>query len=133
MRLTRSGTGRAVPKYLAYAPAAAWAAGLLYLGSRTFAPIPLPDIDLPFDKIAHFVLYGGLGLLAVAGWHWAGRRPAVWLPIGCALLVGAIDELQQRRIAARSSDVYDWLADAVAIILAFLVFGRRRTPITEVE
>jgi len=123
--ISRTGTGRSLPKYAAYAPAAVWAAGLLVLGSRTFRPIPLPDLILPLDKVAHFGLYGGLGVLAVLGWRWAGRQPAVWLPFCAAVLVGAMDELLQRRVAARSSDVYDWLVDAIAIAVAFLVLGRR--------
>jgi VanZ family protein len=110
---------------LAYAPAAVWAGCLLYLGNRPFYD-PLPQIPpLPLDKIAHLVLYGGLGLLAVLGWRWAGRRPWIVVPLAAALSIGIIDEIHQRSVATRSSDFFDWLTDAVAILIAFTLLGRR--------
>jgi VanZ family protein len=71
---------------------------------------------LPLDKAAHFVLYGLLGVLATRGWQKAGRKPHLVLPIVFALTVGAADELHQRSVADRSSDVFDWFADAAGIM-----------------
>jgi len=110
--------------FFAYLPALAWAAIVLFIGSRPFADAP--SFDLPVDKAIHFVLYGILGLLAAAGWRTAGRRPALAVPLVAALLVGAFDELQQRGIATRSADWRDYAVDAFAVGLAFLVVARAR-------
>ena len=112
------------PLLLAYLPALLWAAWVLFLGSRTFEPLP----DLPIlaaDKVAHLALYGVLGLLAVLGWRWAGRRPAIWIPLLAALVTGAIDELRQRGIPGRSAELSDVLVDAAAILLAFVLLAWR--------
>lgn len=111
---------------VAYLPAVAWASCLLFIGSQPL-DVPLPDLPLPTDKIGHFVLYGGLGFFAVLGWRWAGRRPALWIPLILAMAVGVIDELHQRSVPTRSSDLFDWLVDAVAIAVAFGVFSRTST------
>ena len=57
-----------------------------------------------------------LGVLATRGWWKAGRWPHLVLPIVFALSVGAADELHQRSVATRSSDVFDWFADAAGIM-----------------
>jgi VanZ family protein len=108
----------------AYVPAIVWAAWILYLGGRTFEPLPELPI-LPSDKVAHLVLYGVLGLLTVLGWRWSGRRPAVWIPMVMALLIGAFDELRQRGMPARSAELADWIVDAAAILIAFALLARR--------
>jgi VanZ family protein len=87
---------------------------LLFVGGRS--DVPTVETTLPLDKAAHFVLYGLLGVLATRGWQKAGRRPHLVLPIVLALAVGAADELHQRSVAARSSDVFDWFADAAGIM-----------------
>jgi VanZ family protein len=114
------------PLLLAYLPAVLWAVWILYLGSRTFEP--LPELILPADKLAHFTLYGVLGLLAALGWRWAGHRPAVWIPMLASILTGAVDELRQRSLATRTADVYDWLVDVAAILLAFALLAWRSSP-----
>jgi VanZ family protein len=110
--------------FIGYLPALAWAALVLFIGSRPFADAP--SFDLPVDKAIHFVLYGILGLLAASGWRIAGRRPALAVPLVAALLVGAADEMQQRGIATRSADWRDYAVDAFAVGLAFLVVARTR-------
>jgi len=112
------------PSLLWYLPAAAWAAFLLYLGSRSF-DVPFTQGPIPWDKIAHLGLYGGLGALAVMGWRLAGRRPHIAVPLTLALAVGLADEIRQRRVPLRSADPLDFLADLVAIVLAFAILGRR--------
>ncbi len=115
--------------FVGYLPALAWVAVVLFIGSRPFADAP--SFDLPVDKGIHFVLYGVLGLLAATGWRIAGRRPALAVPLVAALLVGAIDELQQRGIATRSADWRDYAVDVFAVCLAFLVVVRGRRRSTE--
>jgi len=97
-------------------PAALWAALLLYIGGRS--NVLTVETSLPVDKVAHFFMYGVLGALVTVGWL---KRPAkgrlVWLLV-LAMLVGAADEIQQRSVPRRSSDVKDWLADALGITVA---------------
>lgn len=101
-----------------YLPAGLWAAGLLYLGSRDLGG--LPATDLPLDKLAHFLLYGLLGVFAAIGWVGTGARPrAEWI-VCAALLVGAADEMRQQRLSHRSAEVTDWVADALGVTAGFL-------------
>jgi VanZ family protein len=119
-------------RLLWYGPALAWAVFLLWLGSATLDVPYEPYPFIPLDKVAHFGLYGILGVLAVFGWRMAGRWPHVTLPLGLALAVGALDELRQRSVATRSADVLDFVADLIAIVLAFVVLIRWWKP-EEVE
>ncbi len=105
-----------------YAPAIMWGAFLLFLGGRS--DVPAVETDLPLDKAAHFLLYGVLGWLAARGWLKL-RQPAWYGPLVFALLVGAADELHQRSVANRSSDVRDWLADVAGIGLVYTLLLRR--------
>jgi VanZ family protein len=110
------------------APAVAWAAFLLWLGGLTFDGPFEPDSPIPWDKFAHLALYGMLGALAVLGWRRAGRWPHILVPLGAALAVGIVDELNQRSVAMRSADPLDFLADLIAIVLAFVILRRVREP-----
>lgn len=106
----------------AYAPALAWAAGILFLGSRPNARLPVawPSVD----KVGHFLMFAGLGGLLAWAWWRVGRRPAWgWLLAG-ALLLGGADEWHQRVVPGRSSDVRDWAADAVGAAIGFAVVAR---------
>ena len=107
----------------ALAPALLWAAIVLYIGGRS--SVPSPGLDLPVDKVAHFTMYGILGLLAGRAarqsWH---RRGWGWFVAG-GLSLGALDELQQYFIPSRSADPLDWVADAAGFTIAFWLVYRR--------
>jgi VanZ family protein len=103
-----------VLRTLAYGPAAVWAALLLFLGGRS--DVPTVETPLPLDKAAHFLLYGLLGVLVAKGWQWAQRWPALLWPVLLAALVGVADELHQRSVPGRSSELIDWLADGAGIL-----------------
>jgi VanZ family protein len=109
-------------RFFGYLPAVAWAAFILYLGNRSFTG--LPSFDLPVDKLVHLVLYGVLGGLAAFGWRSARRRPPYGVPLALSLLVGSLDEWNQRRVATRSADWLDWLVDVVAVITVFALVKR---------
>lgn len=111
-----------VRRLKAYAPAILWAAVLLFLGVQS--DVPSVDTSLPLDKAAHFLFYGVLGALAIYGWRRAGRWPAIYLLIACAILVGAADELNQSRIEGRTADVFDWFADTAGIFAGGWVVAR---------
>ena len=72
------------------------------------------------DKIEHALLFAGLALLALAAWP---QRP---LAIALGLLAyGAAMEVAQSFTAHRFGDPWDWLADAVGL-LVLLPFALRR-------
>jgi VanZ family protein len=126
---------------LAYAPAVAWAALLLYVGSRP--SLTAPPVPLYNDKVAHFLAYGVLGCLLGIGWRLRGvvgdagaagarggdRRRAGrgwWLPVLLAIAVGAADELHQQRVEGRSAEVGDFLADTAGVLAGFALGARWR-------
>ncbi|MDR0290966.1 MAG: VanZ family protein [Treponema sp.] len=94
--------------------------------------LPQPKGIIGFDKVAHFLAYGALGV-AVGLWFspafWK-RRPALALLlitlIGSAY--GASDEFHQYFVPGRDCDVWDWVADtlgAFAGALAVMLFMRK--------
>ena len=87
------------------------------------ALLPAPDVVKLLswqDKIEHAVLFAGLALLALAAW------PQQPLAIALGLLVyGAAMEVAQSFTAHRFGDPWDWLADAVGL-LVLLPFALRR-------
>jgi VanZ family protein len=99
-----------------------WGAFLLMLGGRS--DVPAVETELPLDKAAHFVLYGVLGWLAGHGWVRA-RKPAWYWPLTVVLAVGALDEVHQRSVAGRSSDVLDWVADVAGAGVGYALCLRR--------
>lgn len=97
------------------------ATGLLAGGRQ---PVAVGFLAPPADKMAHFAVYGLVGLLL---W-WALDRRRVWLAAAAALALGAADEWQQGFIPGREPGWGDWLADAagVAVVLALASrYGRR--------
>lgn len=105
-------------KIAAYVPVVVWGAILIFIGGRS--RVPSVQTSLPLDKVAHFVLYGVLGALASYAWLRSGRsRGLAMVLIVAALLTGAADEINQRRVEGRSSELADWLADAAGISVGF--------------
>jgi VanZ family protein len=117
-----------VRRALPFAPAAVWAAVLIWLGGSTNLPATPPVLHL--DKALHFGAYGVLGALLGFGWLYAARRPPWAVLLGLAVLLGGIDELRQARIVEREADWADWIADAVGATVGFYVALRivRRPP-----
>lgn len=111
----------------AYLPALVWAAIVFGIGSLHH--IPQPRTGLPLDKIAHFTVYGVLGALAAGSWLRAHRKPAAFIVIALALSVGAADELHQRTVAGRFSDIADFAADTAGVLIGFTLVARRRASL----
>ena len=109
-------------QFAGYLPAVAYAAVLLYFGTRAGGPEILSRGHL--DKVAHFSAYAGLGALLAWGWLKAGRRPAAGVLVAAALAQGMAEELLQTRIPGRYGDPLDWLADAAGAITGFMVAAR---------
>lgn len=107
-------------RWARWIPALAWAALLLWLGTRTSDTLPSGPPGL--DKLAHMALYGVLGLLVA---HASGSVP--WA-VAAALLVGLADEWLQSGTAGRTADWLDLVADVAGALLAgwALIRTRRR-------
>lgn len=103
-----------------------WGAFVFYIGGRSSVPAPRIDLPLPLDKVAHFTMYGILGLLAAHAARLSRDRIHwVWYIIA-GLALGAFDELQQRHIPSRSAEFLDWCADALGFTIAFWLVHSRK-------
>ncbi len=111
--------------------AAAWAALLLFLGSRPGASLPDSRLlDMPgADKLLHALAYGVLGALVARA---SSPRPATrTLLLGAlaGLAWGMLDEWVQGRVPGRTRSWADLLADtAGAACGSLLGRSRPRTP-----
>jgi len=103
---------------LAWGPAVTWAAVLFLLSEAQGASSPT---WIPAgDKVAHFGLYAVLGgTLAWAGFR--GRLQAAGPLLGLGMLYGALDEMHQGFVPGRDPSLGDWIADAVGVMVGFLV------------
>lgn len=104
--------------WLAWLPAAAWAATIFLLSSQSTLPNP-HGID---DKQAHAVTYGVLAVLCLVGLTGAHlrrvRRLLVLAAFVLAVAYGASDEFHQSFVPGRTPDLGDVLADAFGAALA---------------
>ena len=108
-------------------PPITWSAGIFLLSC-----LPSKQHEPLFegvDKVFHFGLFGMLSVLLFFAFFYGQRRP----PLKAALLAllitaayGALDEFHQSFTPTRSVDFFDWVADTVGGMLAFLAASRRR-------
>jgi VanZ family protein len=112
----------------AYAPLAiAWAALLIFLGSRPGDALPeSPLLDLPgADKVLHAAVYGVLGALVARAGAAASWRRAVLLGTLAGLACGMLDEWVQGHVPGRTRSWADLLADTAGALFGGLL-GRFR-------
>lgn len=100
----------------AWAPAFAWAA--LIFGLSSIPGTRIPDVGFSFaDKVAHLVVYAGLGALCFRGLRHGGGRlgpaAAVGVAVMLTLVFGISDEAHQMFVPNRSTEVLDLAADVV--------------------
>ncbi|HEU4335329.1 MAG TPA: VanZ family protein [Candidatus Eisenbacteria bacterium] len=104
-------------------PAAAYVALIFIVSSIRGGDLPSAFPNL--DKLAHLLEYSLLGLLLGRAIRFTlggrGRAAAVGLTIAAGAFIGAMDEIYQRRIPGRSSDVRDWVVDVAAVALSVLL------------
>jgi VanZ family protein len=79
-------------------------AQIFSLGALPFEPFE------PWNKLFHVLAYSALALMLWIATD--GRRPV--LVIAGVMMLGALDELRQAAIPARSADMLDFLADALS-------------------
>lgn len=107
-----------------WGPAAAWAAFLFLLSSRSTLPV---DLESGLDKVAHFGAYLVLGFLLARGAYGIGVPILVAIAVGWCY--GALDEFHQATVPGRMPSVGDWVADALgtaAGVGLFLLILRAR-------
>jgi VanZ family protein len=88
----------------------------------------MPDVtERVWDKLLHFIEYGGLAVLWYRAFAGEGVTTvtAALLALAAASLYAASDEVHQAFIPERMSDVRDWIADtigaAIAVVLCVVV------------
>ena len=110
------------PDVRAYVPALVWAAAVWLVGGLNNTP-SIPS-GLGLDKLAHFAMYGVLGLLLGRAWLRARRPARAWL-IAAAVVVGALDESRQANNVNRSAELADFAADVAGAVTGVVVGARR--------
>ena len=113
-------------------PPLLWAGVILFVTSLPSGVFPREVT--PYDKYAHFAMYGLFAVLLTRDMSQVtGRWRAAILSVMIAVALGAADEWHQRFIPGRSSDVGDWRMDSVgaaggAVLFALYSRLRQRTP-----
>jgi VanZ family protein len=80
-----------------------------------FTPRPPPTLDTGWDKLNHALAFGALALSGRFGFPGARWR-AFAVALGL-LALGVLIEAVQSFLPARSSELYDVLADGVGIVV----------------
>ncbi|MCX6561724.1 MAG: VanZ family protein [Candidatus Aminicenantes bacterium] len=111
-------------RWLAFAPAVLYYAGIFWLSSRSHPP-SLPSFPLA-DKVAHVFLYTGFGAgLRFACGRFLRERPGAVFGAAFALglLGGILDEIHQAFVPLRDSNVWDAAADALGVLAGIVIFA----------
>lgn len=106
-------------------PSIIW--GIFILIVTTIPGPDLPKIPLfpGADKIAHLFLYGIFGyFLTKASKISFNRVTSMLFPICIGVIFALLDEFHQKYIPGRSCDIIDFTADALGIIIGFLITWR---------
>jgi VanZ family protein len=74
-------------------------------------------------------MYGVLGAITARSWLRSNRAPAAFIVLALALCVGAADEVHQRSVAGRSSELADFVADTAGVLIGFTLVARRRASL----
>lgn len=101
-----------------------WALVMFILCTISTDNIPNPKIDLPIDKIVHFVMFFVMALLLCSGLQYQGRLKKFTIYIVtfviCGLYGGTI-ELVQHYFFNRSAEWGDLLADIIGTFAGCLL------------
>jgi VanZ family protein len=108
----------------------AWIPAIVYT-MFIFSVSSIRGLSLPFgtfrlfDKVAHMTEFAGLGLFLSVAFRGSlpkkRRGQAMLLVIAIGLLIGVSDELFQSTVPGRVVDFFDWIADALGILVGSVV------------
>ncbi len=87
----------------------------------------LPRIDIPHaDKLFHLVEYFVFGILLIRAFDQSNVNVSLAklsiLAIIIALCYGALDELFQRSVPGRSSDIVDYIVDCIGSLSGIILY-----------
>jgi hypothetical protein len=99
---------------------------LFWGGSQPFAAGLFP---VPYDKMAHSLYFGTLGLLFWLGT--GGRWPVLLLVVASA--IGGLDELHQATLPGRVADIYDFMFDTAAAGLIIVALEWNKFALNEIQ
>lgn len=101
-------------------PAFIWMA-LLFAASSLPADDTLPPLFPHFDKLLHGGAYTVLGGLMLHGFSHARhdflRHKAIVLSVASGMLYGIFDEIHQAFVPGRATDLLDFVADTVGVLV----------------
>ncbi len=92
---------------------------IFFLSSRPYLTPLGPDFRLK-DKAVHAVEYFVLGVLLYTGIGWLLKRSKFtifWILFAIGTTLAAMDEILQSFIPGRLTDVYDWTADSIGVVV----------------
>lgn len=102
-----------------------WALAIFVQSS--FPAIELPKVEIiSADKIVHMGVFGLLAFLCYISIIHSGKQnfltrgPLLWSSIIC-ILYGATDEIHQYFVPNRSSELQDWAADLIGVLIAVII------------
>jgi VanZ family protein len=108
----------------------AWIPAVVYT-AFIFGVSSIQGLSLPFgtfrffDKVAHMAEFAGLGLFLSVAFRGSlprkRRGQTMLLVIAIGLLIGVSDELYQSTVPGRVVDFFDWVADALGILVGSVV------------
>lgn len=109
-------------KVLFFVPAFLYYSLIFFFSSRS---IDL-KADIPFmDKAIHLIEFAILGFLLSFGCFSSLKyrlKVKAYLTFFSGTLLGALDELHQYFIPSRSTEILDWMADVLGVLLGLLIF-----------
>ena len=108
---------------------------IFFVSSRPYLRAPGPEF-LFRDKLAHCIEYGLLGWFMARGVRPTRAVPVVvevlWF-VAVGALIAGMDEMFQGTVAGRVTDITDWSADVIGLVLGATlsvhgVRGQKRSP-----
>ena len=95
---------------------------LIIFIQSSIGSLRIPDIDFKLtDKIVHFLVFGILGILTARGLVNSNikiiRENYISFTLIICILYGASDEIHQYYVPGRHSELLDWVADVLGILV----------------
>ena len=104
-----------------------FAGTIFYISSLSIVSVPSLGIDFE-DKLIHMFVYFIFGWLLIRALHFGKHEPISKKMMIVSILIGFLygfsDELHQYFVPGRSSEFWDWLADAIGILLGTEFYRR---------